>query len=92
MGEYHNLFDLPSLVFLPNKLGNTLRNVRHRAILCVLGHFVIHNTTWAVSPYLGGSFSRRLSASIALPNFSQSPCWIAFWADSSCVLAWPNSG
>ena len=43
-------------------------------------------------PYCAGPVSKRLSMSIALPNFSQSPCSIAFWASSNCALACPSSG
>jgi hypothetical protein len=38
--------------------------------------------------YIAGLANRCFSASIAFPNFCQSPCCIAFWASSNCVLAW----
>ena len=44
-------------------------------------------STALAEPYCAGPVSKRLSISIALPNFSQSPCSIAFWASSNCAFA-----
>ena len=48
---------------------------------------IVDFPTALVEPYCAGPVSKRLSISIALPNFSQSPCSIAFWASSNCAFA-----
>jgi glyoxylase-like metal-dependent hydrolase (beta-lactamase superfamily II) len=40
---------------------------------------------------MAGFANRCLSASIAFPNLSQSPCCMAFWASPNCSRAWSTS-
>jgi len=41
--------------------------------------------------YIAGLANRCFSAFIAFANFCESPCCIAFWASSNCILVWPES-
>ena len=79
-----------SRIFLNS--GNCSRSTATSFFATSLDSAALNPLLSSLNPYFAGPFSKRLSASIALPKSPQFPCCIAFWASSNCAFAWPKSG